>query len=171
MTRKITRILALDPGTRELGVAVFVNGSLVYASVESFGKLSSSARQIREVLSHVARLIRDFRPDVLALERNYIGRNRSRALLKVLVAEIVSLGRQQSLMVVALATNTVREIVVGNGWATKLEVARAIAARYPGLKAHLPPDRKWKRQYRLNLFDAVAVGMAALVAEKQNRSP
>jgi crossover junction endodeoxyribonuclease RuvC len=169
--RKAARILAIDPGTREMGVAVLENGNLVYSGVETFRKLPSPKEQLRQCQAAVARLIRDFQPTKLAVEKTLIGKNRNAALLNILADEIAALGRGKGLSVVCFAANTVKKIVAGNGWATKEEVARSVAARFPNLKAYLPPPRKWKLKRELNAFDAVALGLATLASEAKNRSP
>ena len=167
MKRK--RILAIDPGTCEMGVAVLENGRLVYHGVETFRKLPSPQGRLRQGRATVARLIRDFQPTVLVVEKTFIGRNRNAALLNVLGDEIVALGRRHGIAVVSLAPNAVKKIVAGHGWATKAEVAKAIAARYPKLKAYLPPGRKWKLQRHYNMFDAVALGVAFQKAARTHR--
>jgi len=164
------RILAIDPGTREMGVAVLENDRLVYHGVETFRKFSLPHNQLKQVRTAIARLIHDFRPAVLAVEKTFIGKNhRHAAPLSVLGDEIAALGRRHGIAVVSIAANTVKKAVTGNGWATKAEVAKAIAARYPKLKAYLPPDRNWKRRHHLNMFDAVALGVACLTASKSRR--
>jgi crossover junction endodeoxyribonuclease RuvC len=168
--RKKTRILAIDPGTREMGVAVIENGSLLYCGVETFRKLPSPQERLRQGRAAVARLIGDFRPTVLAVEKTFIGRNRNAALLNVLADEVFALGRRKGITVLGFAPNTVKKIVAGNGWATKEEVARAVARKFPKLKACLPPDRKWKNRQRHNMFDAVALGVACLASRPKDRA-
>lgn len=41
-------------------------------------------------------------------------------------------------------------------------VAREIAKRYNELTPYLNSDRNWKEEYYHNIFDAVALGVAAL---------
>ena len=171
---KKNRILAIDPGTREMGVAVLENSHLVYHGVETFQKLPSSQDRLRQGRAAIARLIHDFRPTVLVVEKTFIGRNRNAALLNVLADEIVALGRRHGIVLVSLAPNTVKKAVAGYGWATKAELAKAVAARYPKLKAYLPPGRKWKQKQHYNMFDAVALGVACLdgcKARHRNISP
>ena len=159
---KRNRILPIDPGTRKMGVTVLESGSLLYAGVETFCKLPSREERARQGRATVARLIHDFRPAVLAVEKNFVGRNhRQKMLLSDLTSEIASLGRRNGISVVSLASNTVKKAVTGNGWATKKEVAQAVALHFPKLMAFLPPDRLWKRRHRLNMFDAVALGLAS----------
>jgi crossover junction endodeoxyribonuclease RuvC len=120
---KSTRILAIIPGTREMGVGVLENGRLLYHGVETFRKLPSHEDRLRQGRAAVARLIRDFRPAALAVEKTFIGKNRNAALLNVLADEICALGRRKRLGVVGFAPNTVKKIVTGYGWARKEEVA------------------------------------------------
>lgn len=157
---KEQRILAIDPGTREMGVAVLGKGALVYHGVLTFRKLPSPQARLKQTRDGVARLIRDFRPTVLAIEKTFIGRNRSAALLNVLTDEIVSLAKCKGIGVVSLAPNVVKKAVAGDGWATKDDVASAVTARFPELRAYLAPDRKWKRERQLNMIDAVALALA-----------
>lgn len=154
------RILAIDPGTREMGVAVLEKGALVYHGVLAFPKLPSPQARLKQARDAVAQLIRDFRPTVLAVEKTFIGRNRSAALLNVLTDEIVSLAKRKEIAVVSLAPNVVKKAAAGDGWATKEDVASAVAARFPELRAYLAPDRKWKRDRQLNMIDAVALAIA-----------
>jgi Holliday junction resolvasome RuvABC endonuclease subunit len=57
------------------------------------------------------------------------------------------------------APQTVRKSLTGDGWASKRELARAVASRFPALRVYLTQDRKWKERYFLNLFDAVALAL------------
>ena len=159
---KKNRILAIDPGTREMGVALLESGSLLYAGVETFCRLPSREERLRQIRATLMRLIHDFRPAVLAVEKNLVGRNHhQKTPLSDLVNEIASLGYRNGISVVSLTSNSVKKAVTGNGWATKKEVAQAVALHFPKLMAFLPPERIWKRRYRLNMFDAVALGLAS----------
>ena len=110
----------------------------------------------------ILRLMNDFKPQVLAVEKTFFANNRNAALLNVFVDEIRAIGRRKGLRVVGYAPNTVKKYICGNGRASKEEVARAVIARYPELKVYLTQDRKWKEAYHHNMFDAVALGMMAL---------
>ncbi len=66
-----------------------------------------------------------------------------------------------------LSPREVRRIVVGNPYAKKLEVAQALAGRFPELRGRLPaaaPHRvlgyRPRDKYWLHLFDALAVALA-----------
>lgn len=153
-----------------MGVAVLEGGSLLYHGVETFRNLPSPQARLRQSRAAVVRLIRDFRPAVLALEKTFIGRNRNAALLNVLADEIAALGRRNGITVVRLAPNTVKKAIAGDGRASKDDVAAAVAARYPELRAYLAPERKWKRERQLNMFDAAALALACSAAERPRQT-
>jgi Holliday junction resolvasome RuvABC endonuclease subunit len=161
--QQTTRLLAIDPGTHEMGVAVCQGAALLYHGVKVIQKGRSPRETLDRAMSAVGGLIDDFRPEVLVVEHTFIGRNRNAALLNVLADEIQALGRRARLTVLWFAPNAVKKAITGYGWATKAEVAKAVAGRYPELKAYLVHDRKWKARFHENMFDAVALGMMALV--------
>lgn len=145
-----------------MGIAVLDGEELIYHGVKTFSRGRSPHEALQRARMVIARLLADFKPTVLAIEKAFIGRNRSAALLNVFVDEIQYLGKRAGLQVVALAPSTVKKRVTGNGHATKEEIAKAVVARYPELKVYLSQDRKWKESFHANMFDAVAVGLAAV---------
>jgi Holliday junction resolvasome RuvABC endonuclease subunit len=149
-----------------MGVAVLENDSLLYQGVEVFPRFRSTEECLEAGRAAVGRLIRDFRPSLLAVEKTFIGRNPNTVLLNEFAREVCATGRDHRIAVRSLAPNTVKKAVAGDGNASKAEVAKAVAARFPTLKAYLPPERKWKRRRQLNVFDAVALGLACLSGDE-----
>lgn len=166
---KKSKILAIDPGTRHMGVALFEDGDIIYHGVTTIAKRASPHEHLRAARKVVLRLISDFAPSVLAVEKAFFANNRNTALLNVLVDEIRAIGRRKGLTVIALAATTVRKAVCGNGRASKEDVARVVVSRFPELRAYISYDRKWKRRYHSNMFDAVALALAA--ANRVSRRP
>ncbi len=162
---KHKRILAIDPGTREMGIALLEGERLLYHGVKVFAKKTSPHETLNQGRETVIRLINDFRPDILVFEKTFFANNRNSALINVLVDEIKTIGKKRKLQVVGYAANTVKKFICGNGRATKKEVARAVIGRFPELTVYLKQDRKWKESYHHNMFDAVALGMVGLKRE------
>ena len=106
----------------------------------------------------VLRLIKDYRPQILAVEKTFFANNRNSSLLNVLGDEIRAIGKRKKLKVISYAPNTIRKAICGNGRASKEDVARVLVARFPELKVYLTQDRKWKERYHQNMFDALALG-------------
>jgi len=153
-----------------MGVAVLEGKELVYHGVETIRNRRPPHQRLRECRRRVIRLVNDFRPNLLVIEKPFFANNRNVALLNVLVDEIRSLARRQRLPVLSFAPSAVKKHICGNGWASKKEVARVVVAKYPELKVYLTQDRAWKEKYHENMFDAVALGMMALGAKTVSRS-
>lgn len=163
--KKKQRILAIDPGLRGLGIAVFHGTDLIYHEVKTVTKRKSPYTALEQGRKIVLRMVRDFRPDVLVIERTFFYHNRSASLLNVFVDEMLSIGRRKRLEVATFAPVTVKKFIAGDGQATKKQVAQSVIRRYPELKVYLTQDRKWKESYHQNMFDAVALGMTFLRLE------
>ena len=160
--RPRTRTLALDPGTRFMGVAVFELEDLLYHGVVTL-RGASDAERLKEGAAAVERMVRDFRPGLLALEETFVTGTRNAALLRLLISEIRLVAGRQGIRAVGLAPATVKKAVTGDGRAGKGQVARVGIERYPELSPYLlVRDSKWKRRFHSNMFDAVAVGMTML---------
>jgi Holliday junction resolvasome RuvABC endonuclease subunit len=160
------KILAIDPGTRNIGFAFLDKGALVHYGVKTVRRMKSPHGKLKEGRKIVLRLINDFRPCSLVVEKTFFANNRNSALLNVLADEIKAVGKRKGLKVESLAANSVRKMLCGNGRATKDDVARELVSRYPELKPYLTSDRRWKERYHRNMFDAVALAIAAKHLEK-----
>ena len=174
MPKHNTKVLAIDPGTREMGVALLerfgVSGSsypenggkLVYHGVKVIPIEKSPNEKLKEGREIIHRLIRDYKPNVLVVERSFFANNRTASLLHVFINEIKAIGKRKGLKVISYAPSTVRKFITGNGRASKKELSTVIVSKYPELKVYMSQDRAWKDQYHQNMFDAVALGLMAL---------
>ena len=134
MRKKNTeRILAIDPGTRNIGFALLDRGQLVHYGVKTIRQMNSPHEKLREGRNIILRLINDFGPQMLIVEKTFFANNRNSALLNVFADEIKTVGKRKRLRVRGLAANTVRKLICGNGAASKDDVARAVVSRYPEL--------------------------------------
>jgi Holliday junction resolvasome RuvABC endonuclease subunit len=167
MPRRPRKILAIDPGTRNMGIAYLEDNKILYHGVKTIPRKKSPHEMLREGRKIVLRLIKDFDPAILAVEKTFFANNRNAALLNAFTDEIRAIGRRKGLKVLEYAPNTVKKFVCGNGWAGKEEVARAIILKYPELKVYLTQDRAWKEKYHQNMFDAVAIGLMAMTKSRK----
>jgi len=136
-------------------------GRLLYHGVKNIRAQRSPHEALHEGREIVLRLVKDYRPEVLVIEKTFFARNRNVSLLNVLGDEIRAIGRRRGLRVLSYAPTTVKKHACGDGRASKREVAKAVVAKYPELSVFLSQDRKWKERYHQNMFDAVALGMMA----------
>ena len=152
------RLLAVDPGTKELGIAVLEGKKLLFQSVVTLYRYPARERpkqarnRLREVICH-------YKPRILVIEKVFSSSNKNTKGLQLLAKTIKSLARRNGLRVAEYAPKTVRKCICGTGKATKREVAATISAKYPELHIYLSQDRRWKERHWQNLFDAIAVGL------------
>ena len=153
-----TKILAIDPGTREIGVAVLSAGELLYYGVKTIRRGGSASKILSQARQVILRLIADYQPQYLAIERMFLI-HRSAALLNVTADEIKVVAKEQGLAIYEYAPTVVRKIICQTGKATKKQAAEIIAGQYPELARYLEQRSKWETLYYANMFDAIAVGL------------
>lgn len=155
---KTERILAIDPGTRLMGVAILEGRELLYYGVKTIRRPKSP----REILSEAARIIQNliafYQPTTLAIEKTFFIQ-KSASLLMVLTEEIKATAQKAGLKVYEFVPTTIRKQICKSRKATKRQTADCIASLYPELARYLSNPTKWEELYYLNLFDAVAVGL------------
>jgi Holliday junction resolvasome RuvABC endonuclease subunit len=144
-------------------IAFFDTGKLIYYGVKTIKKGKSPHETLREGRKTILRLIKDFIPGILVVEKAFFANNRSASLLNVFVDEIKAIGKRKALKVVSFAPSTVKKAICGNGRASKREVARVIVSKYPELKVYLTQDRARKEEFHQNMFDAVALGVMSAI--------
>jgi crossover junction endodeoxyribonuclease RuvC len=155
------KVLAIDPGTRNMGVALLENGKLIYHGVQVIKQQISPQETLKEGKKAVVRLIDDFKPTHLAIEKTYFGKHRNVNLVSLFFEEIKGIGKRKKLKVVCYAPNTIKKFTCGNGRASKEDVAKVIVAKFPELIAYINQDKKWKDRHHQNMFDAMALGVMA----------
>jgi len=166
MSKRNTKILAIDPGTKEIGVAFMEGEKLVYHGVKVIPSEKSPNEKLKEGREIILRLIKDYKPDILVVERSFFANNRTASLLHVFINEIRAIGKRKGIKVVSYATSTVRKSICGNGRASKKTQSEVIVSKYPELKVYLSQNRIWKDRYHQNMFDAIALGLMVLSAIK-----
>src|ERR1044071_124182 len=132
MSTDQTRILAIDPGTREIGVAVLSGRELLYYGVKTIRRRGSASVILSQVQQVILRLIADYKPQYLAIEKMFL-MHKSAALLNVTADEIKAVAKSQGVSVYEYAPTLVRKVVCQTGRATKNQAAKIIAGQYPEL--------------------------------------
>lgn len=151
-------ILAIDPGTREIGVAVLDAGDLLYYGVKTIKAQGKPPVLRKEAARIVGNLIAEYQPACLALEQLLVVQQ-SAEFLAIAIRAIKATAEREGLMLYEYAPMSVRRFICHGGKATKQEVARKVAARYPELSRYLHQQSKWQEMYYARMFDAVALGL------------
>ena len=162
-------ILGLDPGTRFLGAAVLQGGKLLGYGVHELRNGDHAYDAIGHARRIVFGYIEQHCPDVVAIEAPYLIATKRGAILTTLAQELHGRAEDLGLSVLELSPERVRETVVGNARATKIDVATALVAKgFPELR-HLVPQKparsglgpRPRDRYWLHAFDALSLAVAA----------
>lgn len=161
MPEQSPTILAIDPGTKEIGVAVLSGSVLRYYAVKTFKRRQPPHALLADISHYIASLINEYRPETLAIEKAFLIQEGA-VLLSVAAEEIKYAGTQQGLPVYEYAPHEVRQFICQTEKATKRQTAQRLAEQFPELALYLRQPTKWEETYWANVFDAVAVGMKHL---------
>jgi hypothetical protein len=160
------RLLAIDPGTRYLGVAVFEGARLLDWRVRVMAANCRHAPDlVQQVEASIRPLIQRYQPRVLVLKTCSASQRRQSRMVPVVAASLHRLGTQQGLLVSTYTPEQVSRSFSPDRRVTRLELARIIATEhYPFLARFYEHERKkaWYRErYYLRMFAAVALGLVA----------
>lgn len=146
-------ILGIDPGTRHTGYGVLeVEGkretALAYGAVEPGAKLDLMVR-LQQIGEAVDALIEEHKPDELAIEMPFMGKN-AQSMLKLGQVQgfVMKAALDHQIPVTQYAPREIKKAVVGNGNAAKEQVWFMLRAQL-----HLTEDKG------LDASDALAVAL------------
>lgn len=158
-------ILGIDPGTKEMGLAVIRGPRLIAYGVRTLRNGTKPYDLIGQARRIVLEMIVRHSPQIVAIEKPLQIPTRRANILNVMAEEFRRRGEELELRVVEISPQVIRERVVGNPHATKIEVAEKLARNnFPQLKELIPrkPARaalglRAKDRYWLHMFDALAL--------------
>ncbi|MEP0773852.1 MAG: crossover junction endodeoxyribonuclease RuvC [Acidobacteriota bacterium] len=176
----MTRVLGLDPGSRLTGWGVLDDATPAPRLV-AFGRValprsSGRANALKRLQEELDRLLAEFRPAVVVLERSFTARypGAGLALAEVRGAALAVLGRWGG-TVHEYPPAQVKAAVVGNGRAEKRQVAFVVQHTFalPGPPPHDAADAIALAlcYLRLRCLDARAAGMLASVSAAWTQLP
>jgi hypothetical protein len=148
-------VCAVYPSTRGFGYAVFEGPH----SLVDWGVKAARGRQKNLASLVKAReLLAFYRPDILVLEDcEGLGSRRAKRI-QTLTNLMTAHATEERIATASFSRSEVRACF---DLTTKREIAEAIVREFPELERHLPPVRRiWMSEdARMNIFDAVALGM------------
>ena len=153
-------ILGIDPGLRNLGLAVLSRSfRILEAEVLSAQAKDPASKCLKHMTFELEKRLERYRPAVVVLEKTWPTRHRSLAQVRRVALRCRRQAARRRIPVIEVPVTTVRKVVAGYGWATKMETAQVLAALYPELQLYLRQSRAWKDRHYQNLFDAVALAL------------
>jgi Holliday junction resolvasome RuvABC endonuclease subunit len=152
------RILAVDPGAREIGYAVLEGADFVRCGIKTVRDRKTPATVVEIVTEFVRKLIREYKPHILAIEKVNVAQP-NLALLAVVAAWIKAVAAREKLAICEYAPSIVRQRLCRTKRATKGEVAQILTEQYPELNRYYRRTQKWETDYYSRLFDAAALAI------------
>lgn len=155
MQKKTINILAINPGTKYLGIAVFRDADLRDWAVRSIvGKWSKS--KLIKIQSIVTDLISRYQPDVIALKT--LDPSRRSRNLNSLICEIRQIAKRKGIGVQEYSIEDLKRFYSPEKRINKRQLAEIVATEYPALFNELNREEKHKNIYFGRMFEAVALG-------------
>jgi Holliday junction resolvasome RuvABC endonuclease subunit len=161
-------ILGIDPGTKEMGLAVLRGRELMYFGVQRLRNGTRPYDVIGQARRSVLAAIAKHAPQVVAIEEPFNLPTKRAHLLNVIDEELRQRSEELGLEIVELTPMAIREVVAGNPRATKIDVAeRLVMDGFTQLRQLIPkrPKRaalglRPRDKYWLHMFDALALAVA-----------
>ena len=160
------RIVAISLCSSGFGYAVLEGQGVLV----DYGNKGAKQPKNENGLAAAKKILTYNQPGVLVLHDMLAEGARRAPRIKQLAEDIASLAKRMNIKVVKISGRKVRRIFLGDETATKYELAKFVAERFPDDLAHrLPARRKaWESEdRRMNIFDAMALGIAYQMGTKR----
>ena len=155
MTKEIPRILAINPGTKYFGYAVFHGSDLRDWGIKTLaGKWSKE--KIEKAKQIIKNWIDRYGSSILAIKRLHPSR-RSENLEK-LVIQIKELARRKGMKIYQYSINEVKNFFSPERKINKKQLAEILTSKHQSLFYELKSAKSHRNQYRIRMFEAVALG-------------
>ena len=152
-------VLAINPGTRYLGMALFRGNQLKDWRVKIL-KGRWSKEKLQKALTIILTWIERYRPDLLAIKRLHPARS-SRGLTS-LQTQIQRICLRKKLALTQYSIKYLENIFCPEDRKNKRSLAEGVAADYPALYFELNIEKLRKNSYHIRMFEAVALGAAGV---------
>jgi len=139
-------ILGIDPSLRRSGFGVIRMLSADRAEILDCGVINVPANApqsecLRRLNGGMHELVRTYHPDQVSIESPFYGKNvKTAMILSMARGVIIAAMADSSIPVYAYSPSHAKRAVVGNGAATKMQVAAMIAARFKLDVSTIPDD-------------------------------
>ena len=159
MSNMSTRIIGIDPGYDRLGIAIIEGPvgreQLLYSTCVTTSKKQTFPERLAQLGKTVEQLLKEYRPNVLAIEKLFFTRNQRTAMA---VSEtrgvLLYLATLAGLTISEFTPQQIKKTVTGQGNADKQQVAQLVTRLIK-----LPPTINTKRLD--DEIDAIAIALTA----------
>ena len=164
-------VIAVVPGTRSLGIAVFMDVELIYYGIKEASKhrlRHTPYSRAREAARLVEQVIHKYQSSHF-VTLNLHAVQRLSAKLPTIAKEITRAARHLKLTLHTYERAEIRKRLCPEGRVTRQTVAIHLATLYPELSRHVKDVSLWQRLYYARMFDAVAAGYVRTLELQRER--
>jgi len=166
MKNRNNRILAIDPGSRELGYAVLDNLELLNYGVKNLKRFRPENVLRKTVRAFMNRIIEEYAIKIIVLEKPHFSQTES-PFFRAVYKSILQVGNKNPIKVVELSPELIRKHICEDSKPTKANVAKVLSKRYPETKSNFITDFQWKKMYWQKASNAIAA--ANVYVDQKNK--
>jgi Holliday junction resolvasome RuvABC endonuclease subunit len=156
MFQESLTILAVNPGTKYIGLAILQGPDLVYWGIRVLkGKWSET--KMRNAETTLQDLIDRYHVSMLVLKKPHA--SRSSRNLNCLVGAIEKLAKKKRIRLHRYSLGDLKEFLAEGTKVNKMAIAGIVTARYSFLIHELEKEKKHKHPYFVRMFEAIAAGI------------
>jgi len=155
MPKKLSKILAVNPLSRCLGIAYFHGHALREWQVKNI-RSTDSKTAARKAEAFLSWFIDYYKIDVLVLKKLHSSRSSQR--VDLLASQIKTLAREKNLAIYEYSIGELEAFLCEGNRANKLNLAQAVTCKHPGLLYEFRKEQYNKQPYYMSMFEAVALG-------------
>jgi len=159
MPKEPLKIIAINPGTRYLGIAVFQGTELMDWRIKIL-KGKWSKEKMKKAIGIISDFIERYETAVLAIKKLHPSRRSQN--LTLLVARIKEFSKRRGLKVYQYSIKELEDFFVENEKLNKRNLAEAVVSKYPVLSHDLNEERSHKNPYHIRAVEAVALASICL---------
>ena len=148
MTNKPLKILAINPGTRYLGIAVFIGTELRDWAVRVI--------KGKSITDCVTDYVNQYDINVISIKKLHV--NRSSKALRRIADEIENIAVNRKIVFHEYSIDDLKEKLLSETRGNKNLLMEEILKRYPFLLSDLQIELNHKNPYLVRMFEAVALG-------------
>lgn len=154
MANKSLKIIGINPGTRYLGIAIFLDSDLRDWRAKSF-KEKWSKEKMEKIRKTILCFFDQYEPNILAIKK--LHPSRSSKNLKHLVIRIKELSKRRGLKVFQYSIKNMESFFLPGENSNKKRLTKVIASEYQDLFHELKKERSNRNAYYTRMFEAVAL--------------
>ena len=161
-------VLAVNPGTKYLGIAVFRGLELQDWRVKNLnGKWSKE--KLKKTLTIISTWVERYGPGLVAIKR--LHPSRSSRSLNSLHTQIQRLCLKKKIKLIQYTIKQLETVFCHEERKNKRNLAEALTALYPELTGELSIEKRRRNPYHMRMFEAVALGAAGVheITNQRNR--